>query len=58
MAHDPFKDFDAQFDRVSKNIDRAQKVAVTMAIVSGAAGLAFLGFVCWAIYKLVTHFAG
>jgi hypothetical protein len=62
---DPFKDFDAHFqrtseriDRVHDQIDRARKWAVPAAIASGGVSLAFVGFVCWAIYKLVTHFAG
>lgn len=55
---DPFKDFDAHFDRVNKNVDRAQKAAIPLAVVGGFMSLALLGLIGWAIYKLVTHFAG
>ena len=58
MSSDPFEDFDAHFDSMRKAIERTRKAMLPARIVSAIIGLSLLGFVCWAIYRLVIHFAG
>ena len=50
------KNFQDQFTKTQKTIERAHRWAPVIMVVAVLAGFTFLGFVCWAIYRLVTHF--
>lgn len=58
MSHDPFKNFEAEFADTKSKIEKAHRAMVPVAIAGVLFSVGLVGFICWAIYRLVTHFTG
>lgn len=52
----PPDDFDKRFAQAQRDGEKRRKTVLTGMVVIGTLGAGFVGFICWAIYRLVSHF--
>ncbi len=59
---DGFRISDAQFNRhfneTDRRIRRVHKALFPLSLVGVLFGFGFVGFICWAIYRVVTKYTG